>query len=85
MDALCFDNDARSFCRNPFILTLIQDAPGVYPLHFIFLCVNKLQTASPARKLCLPPPATKFTDCTRLTGMPYSSAAPPNNRTEPRP
>jgi hypothetical protein len=45
MDALCFDSDARPFCRNPFCFISIQNPRGVYPLLLILLIFNKLQNA----------------------------------------
>jgi hypothetical protein len=45
MDALCFDNDTKPFCRNPFCLILIQNPRGVYPLYFMLTIFNELQNA----------------------------------------
>jgi hypothetical protein len=45
MNALCFDILTDPFCRKPLVLIFIQFARGVYPLHFILLSFNELQTA----------------------------------------
>src|SRR5579863_10597769 len=50
MDALCFDNDAKPFCRNPFCLISIQNPRGCTPLPRISLSFSELQNA-PARRV----------------------------------
>src|SRR5579862_2191922 len=45
MNVLCFDNDTKPFCRNPFVFISIQNPRGVYPLHFKSCIVNELQNA----------------------------------------
>jgi hypothetical protein len=47
MNALCFDIDANSSCRNPLKLTLIQTTRGCTPSLCIFFAFHELQTASP--------------------------------------
>src|SRR5271169_1684641 len=54
-DALCFDNDAKPFCRNPFCLISIQPPRGVPPSR-----VSPLASVNYKTPQCAPPDAQGY-------------------------